>query len=96
MELVVEGRAISSERDFHAALDSALDFGPYYGWNLDALWDRLTTDVARPVELVWRDSDASRAAMGDLAYSRLHQLLLKVEQWDAESGSSDRSTVRFE
>ncbi|MCK6885045.1 barstar family protein [Enterobacter roggenkampii] len=30
-------------------MSASLDFGPYYGRNLDALWDRLSTDVERPV-----------------------------------------------
>ncbi|EOG8017508.1 barstar family protein [Enterobacter ludwigii] len=29
---------------------ASLDFVPYYGRNLDALWDRLSTDVERPVK----------------------------------------------
>jgi RNAse (barnase) inhibitor barstar len=40
MELLLDGNAILGESDFHQALDSAFDFGPHYGWNRAALWDR--------------------------------------------------------
>ncbi|EOF4704644.1 barstar family protein [Klebsiella oxytoca] len=37
-----------------------LNFGYYYGSNLDALWDRLSTDVERPVKIIWLHSELSR------------------------------------
>jgi ribonuclease inhibitor len=41
-----------------------LDFPPHAAANLDALWDVLRTDVEGPFEIVWRDHEAARAAMG--------------------------------
>ncbi len=49
----LDGTQIRTEADFHRHVAALLDFGPYYGHNLDALWDRLSTDVPRPVHLIW-------------------------------------------
>jgi ribonuclease inhibitor len=65
VRIEIDGAAIRSERDLHAFLSQALDFGSSYGANLSALWDRLSTDVERPVQIVWRDSELSRSALGD-------------------------------
>lgn len=45
-------------------MSASLDFGPYYGRNLDALWDRLSTDVERPVKIIWLNSELSRIHLG--------------------------------
>jgi ribonuclease inhibitor len=55
---------IDTDRKFHEALAKALDFGPYYGYNLNALWDRMSTDVERPLELVLTNAAVCRAALG--------------------------------
>jgi ribonuclease inhibitor len=64
MIIELMGDSILTKDDFHARLETALDLGPYYGRNLDALWDRLSTDIARPITIIWRDSGHSRGAMG--------------------------------
>ena len=55
MLLEIDGCEVRTEADLHILLARALDFGPYYGANLDALWDRLSRDV--PV--VWTDWQVS-------------------------------------
>ncbi|MBF6467836.1 barstar family protein [Nocardia beijingensis] len=60
MRVTIDGARIRTDADLHRALWAPLDFGPYYGRNLNALWDRLTTDVERPVEIVWKNSGTSR------------------------------------
>ena len=89
MNIEIDGSAILSEGSFHDAIASALDFGPYYGGNLDALWDVLGTDVERPVRLVWHDSNISRAAMG-ASFSRIVDVLRAVEKEDIELQYSSR------
>ncbi|WP_285720603.1 MULTISPECIES: barstar family protein [unclassified Pantoea] len=37
-----------------------MEFGPYYGKNLDALWDCLSTDIERPIRIPWCHSDLSK------------------------------------
>jgi ribonuclease inhibitor len=86
---------VKSEADLHRELASLLDFGPYYGANLDALWDRLTTDVERPVHLHWAASGASRAAMGSLPFDRTEQTLQRVFEQDIAFGRVDRFTYEL-
>lgn len=63
MQIKIDGREIRSEHDLHAALKRHLDLGPYYGNNLNALWDVLTTDVERPLRIIWYNSEATIAHM---------------------------------
>jgi len=93
MDVVLRGEDIRSEQDLHRILADKLDFGPYYGANLAALWDRLTTDVERPVRLIWENAASSRAAMGDALFAKITQLLRDVEQQDRDWGLSDAFTV---
>jgi ribonuclease inhibitor len=96
MRVEINGAEIRSVEDVHAALDRALDFGPYYGGNLSALWDRLTTDVERPVELVWSQSEVSRQALGNVDFERIRDLLIRVQEQDLESGQDDRFSITFQ
>jgi ribonuclease inhibitor len=91
--LLIEGDKISSEGDLHRVLTAALDFGPFYGRNLDALWDRLSRDVERPVEIIWTNAAQSRRSMGDELFSKIVALLRAVEADDVKSGYADRLTV---
>jgi ribonuclease inhibitor len=90
MELLVDGRAISEELDFHRALDVAFDFGPHYGWNRAALWDRLSRDLERPVRIVWRHSSASAEALGADVFVGLCLLIASVAEADNDEGYEDR------
>jgi ribonuclease inhibitor len=83
MKIEFDGEAILSEGDFHDALAEALDLTGYYGGNLSALWDVLSTDVERPVRLVWENSAVSQAAMGS-GFDRLVDVLRRVEKQDTE------------
>ncbi|GAA1235364.1 hypothetical protein GCM10009665_26910 [Kitasatospora nipponensis] len=95
MRVTIDGLTIHSEADLHRVLDRELDFG-YYGYNLNALWDRLSTDVERPVELVWQNSEASRTQLGVELFDRIAALLDRVVRQDENFGWQDRFTVRFE
>lgn len=96
MRVEIDGAAIHSESDLHEFLSRTLNFGPYYGANLSALWDRLSTDVERPVEIVWKESELSRTALGESEFQRIRDLLLRVQSQDQSFGWSDRFTVTFE
>jgi ribonuclease inhibitor len=93
--VLIPGDQISSELDLHKSLAGQLDFGPYYGKNLDALWDRLTTDVERPVHIIWSDSQKSREQLGEDLFEKIVELLRKAEARDAGSGRSERLTVEI-
>lgn len=58
------GKSIRSLDEFYDEIAKKLRFPDYFGRNLDALWDVLTTDVKGPVELAWEDSEVSKKSMG--------------------------------
>jgi ribonuclease inhibitor len=84
LKLVIDGRKIGNERAFHAALDEGLDFGPHYGWNLAALRDRLSTDVERPIHLIWEHASASCDYLGAAVFGEFCALLASVAEEDIE------------
>jgi ribonuclease inhibitor len=89
MIIEIDGKKILSESEFHKEIAEALKFGPYYGNNLNALWDVLTLDVERPIRLLWKDADISRQAMPS-KFTQIIELLREVEIQDAEYNSADR------
>ncbi|MFI7413624.1 barstar family protein [Streptomyces sp. NPDC049627] len=95
MRLTIDGTQIRTHADLHNALAGPLDFGPYYGHNLHALWDRLSTDVERPVEIVWKDSAVSREQMGAEAFDAITSVLIKAAKADEANPEDKRLTVRF-
>ena len=94
--VAIDGSLIRSESDLHDCLARELDFGPYYGRNLDALWDRLSTDVERPFEIVWEHSEASKSLMGVEVFERICSVLVRAMDQDESFGLEERFTVRFE
>lgn len=96
MKVTLDGKSMITEGAFHDALAGPLDFGPYYGRNLSALWDRLSTDVERPVELVWMDSGTSRELLGDVLYGKIAKVLSDVMERDMPRPPGRRFVVRFE
>jgi len=62
---------------FYDEVARQLALPAYFGRNLDALWDVLTTDIAGPVEVVWEHAAASRQAMGE-DFDRVADLLKQV------------------
>lgn len=92
MNVQIDGVSIKSEAEFHQALVSAFNLPAHYGANLDALWDTMTTDVERPVHLVWQNASVSRAAMPE-KFESIVALLKDVEMQDSDFGWSDRFTI---
>jgi ribonuclease inhibitor len=79
--IILDGRNIHTESDFHSLLAKLLDFGPYYGKNLDALWDRLSTNVERPVKIIWLHSELSSQRLG-VCFDKIIQILERTKQQD--------------
>ncbi|WP_373543465.1 barstar family protein [Chamaesiphon sp.] len=90
MKVEINGKIINAECDFHQQIADLLEFGQYYGHNLNALWDRLTVDVKRPVTVVWRDSDISRDRLGQETFNLIINLLIEVQNNDLKAGYSER------
>ena len=85
MIAVIEGKKIASPEEFHDAIAAALDFPDYYGRNLDALWDCLTGWIDTPATIVWKDSAASKARLGDFGervVTLLHQAAAEVDDFE--------------
>jgi ribonuclease inhibitor len=95
MERTIDGRAIATEGDFHRAVAALLGFPPYYGRNLDALWDILSTDLERPVTLIWRDAAESRRNLGP-AFDRILEVLERVRKQDEAWKLDDRFEYRLD
>ena len=60
MQLEIIGSKIYTEQDFHNQISKIFPIQDYYGNNLDALWDLLSTNVERPITLVWKDAIFSK------------------------------------
>jgi len=90
----LEGNEIRSEAAFHAAIAAALSFPDHYGENLDALWDVLTGDVERPVVLVWKNAETSRAALAS-KFEAIVELMRKVEQQDVTWGLKEKFELQL-
>jgi ribonuclease inhibitor len=96
VRVTIDGSQIRCESDLHDFLARELDFGPYYGRNLDALWDCLSADVERPVVLVWEKSEVSRTLLGVEVFERISSVLIRVMDQDDSFGLDERFTVHFE
>ncbi len=75
----LQGKEIRSLDEFYDEIARKLHFPDYFGRNLDALWDVLTTDVKGPVALGWADSEASNKSMGK-DFEKIAALLKDVEK----------------
>ena len=60
----LNGSEITGKRGLHAALADQLDFPVWYGHNLDALYDLLTTEREEAVRIVVRDRASLEEALG--------------------------------
>jgi len=67
MTVELNGKHITSQETFHKEIKRVLDFPDYYGENLDALWDCLTSWIDLPLTLIWSDYEMSKLQMGEYA-----------------------------
>nr|WP_081984010.1 barstar family protein [Massilia sp. JS1662] len=95
MKITIDGADIKSEADFHSALASALNLSLYYGKNLAALWDVLSTDVERPVTLTWKNWQLSKTYLAE-NFDRIMVVLKRVESQDADWGLEERFNVKLD
>lgn len=91
MIVEIDGNNIRSEADFHKEIAQALNFDPYYGNNLNALWDVLSSGMGRPVTLVWKNVGVSQKSM-PTDFDNITNLLREVEEEDAAFRAGDRFT----
>jgi len=75
---VLDGKEVRSLDRFYEEIARQLRFPGHFGRNLDALWDVLSADIEGPVEVVWRNADSSREAMGP-DFERVLRVLREVD-----------------
>ncbi len=64
MKILLDGRRMGSPAEAHNYLKEAMNFPDYYGENLDALWDMLTT-IDHPIFVVLNFSGRMRESLGE-------------------------------
>ncbi|MEK6699618.1 MAG: barstar family protein [Nitrospirota bacterium] len=74
----LNGQSIHSLDDFYDEISRQLSLPAYFGRNLDALWDVLSTDVEGPVEIFWRNARASKQALGE-DFEKVLKVLKELE-----------------
>jgi len=74
---VLNGKSIQSLGDFYDEITKLLSLPGYFGRNLDALADVLTTDIEGPFEIVWESSSVSKKALKQ-DYSKIASLLKRI------------------
>jgi ribonuclease inhibitor len=75
----LSGKSIHSLDEFYNEIALLFNFPDYFGRNMDALWDLLTTDIKGPVEMIWEESATSKKSMGK-DFTRVSALLQDVEK----------------
>lgn len=89
-KVILEGSKFKDKEALHENLKRELKLPDYYGENLDALWDCLTTDVKLPITIEWVDFQISRKLLGDYAESTLEVFR------DAEKHTEGRLQIHIE
>lgn len=64
MKCIIDGRRIKNKRMLHTLLKEELKLSEYYGKNLDALWDEISSSL-RPREIVVKNKDQLLESLGD-------------------------------
>ena len=89
MQLEIIGSKIYMEQDFHNQVSKIFSIQDYYGNNLDALWDLLSTNVERPITLVWKDSIFSKNQLKS-TFIEIIKVLERVKKQDEDYGFEEK------
>jgi len=76
---VLDGQAIQSLDSFYKEIGKVLPLPDYFGRNLDALADVVTTDLDGPCEILWEHAAVSKEAM-KRDFQRIRTVLKRVTQ----------------
>lgn len=88
-DVILDGKIMQDESCFHQAISELLGFGCYYGRNLDALWDRLSTDIERPIRIIWLNSDFAKECLGEY-FNKIIGVFERVKLQDVEFNWGER------
>lgn len=89
MQLEIIGSKIYTEQDFHNQISKIFSIQDYYGNNLDALWNLLSTNVERPITLVWEDAMFSKNQLKSI-FIEIVKVLERVKKQDKDYGFEEK------
>ena len=89
MQLEIIGSKIYTEQDFHNQISKIFSIHDYYGNNLDALWDLLSTNLERPITLVWKDAMFSKNQLENI-FIEIVKALERVKKQDEDYGFEEK------
>lgn len=75
----LNGRKMTTREETHDYIKEAFDFPEYYGNNLDALWDMLTT-ICEPTEVLLKNGKAICENLGEYGVSLINTLVEAAEK----------------
>ena len=76
---LLQGKNLTSLDQLYDELARQLEFPAYFGRNLDALWDLLTTDIPGPIRIRIKQPKTAQNRLGE-DFNRLYDLLKEVEE----------------
>lgn len=74
--------------DLYDSFEAQLDLPEHFGRNLDALYDALSHDVRGPLQIIWRNTDAARQALGSEMYTNILSVI--------QTAASERDDVTLD
>lgn len=80
--VILNGKRMTSIKSAHSYISRKLDFPDYYGENLDALWDILST-ISEPIHITLTNKEELYESLGEYSESLLSVFL------DANKGNSN-------
>lgn len=87
--ILIDGKKIQSLNELHEFLAKLKFFPSYYGKNLDALWDVLTTYIEGPIYIIWKSHELSKNKFGE-DFDEVKKILVYA------SKDRDDLTISFE
>lgn len=89
MKYVIDLSNVSEKAQMHDMLFEALRLPAYYGRNLDALWDCLTSDLQIPCEIHLIMSDTTLYA------DVLQEVFTRAQAWHDRCGHEISLTIEY-
>ncbi|GGJ25714.1 hypothetical protein GCM10008938_09800 [Deinococcus roseus] len=94
-QLEIDGSQLETPADLHHCLQKNLHFPAHHGHNIHALRDMLSTEVRRPLHLIWNQSEASRASFGKSAFQALVDVFQQAARADENQPPDQRFTFEL-
>lgn len=79
LKILIDGEVITSMDLFHDSFAKQAGFPEYYGRNLNAFWDCISTDVEGPIEIVWKNHKSSAQILGK-KFETIKSLLMDAQK----------------